>query len=66
MEKNNYELTTDITTGPYQYAFKTELDMFWYLDTHPPLGQQFTNHMGGYRQGRPSWVTPTSILCKSN
>jgi len=30
--------------------------MFRYLDTHPPLGQQFNNHMGGYRQGRPSWM----------
>jgi hypothetical protein len=56
LEKNNYELTTDITNGPYQYAFGTELDMFRYLDTHPPLGQQFNNHMGGYRQGRPSWM----------
>ncbi|CAI9635098.1 unnamed protein product [Alternaria burnsii] len=56
LEKNSYELTTDITNGPYQYAFGTELDMFRYLDTHPPLGQQFNNHMGGYRQGRPSWM----------
>ncbi|KAI4642224.1 hypothetical protein J4E93_007368 [Alternaria ventricosa] len=56
LQKNDYQLTSDITNGPYQYAFNTELDMFRYLDTHPPLGQQFNNHMGGYRQGRPSWM----------
>ncbi|KAH6866914.1 S-adenosyl-L-methionine-dependent methyltransferase [Alternaria rosae] len=30
--------------------------MLRYLDTHPLLGQQFNNHMSGYRQGRPSWM----------
>ncbi|KAI4951287.1 hypothetical protein J4E91_003996 [Alternaria rosae] len=37
-----------MTNGPYQCAFNTELDMFWSLDTHPPLGQQFNNHMRNF------------------
>ncbi|KAL1793217.1 hypothetical protein ACET3X_008199 [Alternaria dauci] len=56
LEKHNYELTTDIKNGPYQYAFGTDVDMFRYFEAHPPLGQQFNNHMGGYRQDRPSWM----------
>jgi hypothetical protein len=30
--------------------------MFAYMQAHPPMGQQFNHHMGGYRQGRPSWM----------
>lgn len=30
--------------------------MFEYLHAHPPMGKQFDHHMGGYRQGRPSWM----------
>ncbi|AEO63824.1 uncharacterized protein THITE_2039657, partial [Thermothielavioides terrestris NRRL 8126] len=28
------------------------------LMAHPPYGMQFNHHMGGYRQGRPSWMDP--------
>ena len=30
--------------------------MFAYLQAHPPMGPQFNHHMGGYSQGRPSWM----------
>ena len=30
--------------------------MFAYMQAHPPMGPQFNHHMGGYRQGRPSWM----------
>lgn len=58
MQKTNYEVPSNAKAGPYQYAFDTELNMFEYLHEHPPLGKQFDHHMGGYRQGRPSWMDP--------
>ena len=30
--------------------------MFEHLHANPPYGPQFNHHMGGYRQGRPSWM----------
>lgn len=45
-----------VDQGPYQYAFDTPLNFFAYLQANNPLGTQFNNHMGGYRQGRPSWM----------
>jgi hypothetical protein len=56
MAKNNYQLTNDVKTGPYQFAFNTEMSMFEWMNAHQPLGLQFNHHMGGYRQGRPSWM----------
>jgi hypothetical protein len=56
MEKTNYASPKDIAAGPYQYAFDTKMNMFEYMNAHQPLGQQFNHHMGGYRQGRPSWM----------
>jgi len=58
MEKTNYA-TPGADFGPYQDAFDTKLDMFRYMMAHQPLGKQFAHHMGGYRQGRPSWMDPT-------
>jgi hypothetical protein len=52
----NYEPSTDVESGPFQYAFNTKMDMMAYLQAHPPLGEQFNHHMGGYSQGRPSWM----------
>ncbi|KAF2875904.1 S-adenosyl-L-methionine-dependent methyltransferase [Massariosphaeria phaeospora] len=56
MAKNNYATPTDVAAGPYQYAFNTTMNMFEYMQTHQPLGTQFNHHMGGYSQGRPSWM----------
>ena len=58
MAQKDYETPTDVRAGPYQSAFETEMNMFEYLTNHPPLGQQFNHHMGGYRMGRPSWMDP--------
>ena len=46
------------TDGPYQSAYSTKLNFFQYLQANPPWGVQFNHHMGGYRQGRPSWMDP--------
>ncbi|KAH7122174.1 S-adenosyl-L-methionine-dependent methyltransferase [Dactylonectria estremocensis] len=46
----------------HEYAYlkkwkdPTDLNFFEHLHNNPPYGQQFHHHMGGYRQGRPSWM----------
>lgn len=56
LTQTNYATPTEVRSGAFQSAFKTEKNMFEYLTAHPPLGQQFNHHMGGYRLGRPSWM----------
>lgn len=56
MEKTEYAIPNDPDAGPYQDAFETKMNMFQYMMANPPLGMQFNHHMGGYRQGRPSWM----------
>ncbi|EFX00449.1 hydroxyindole O-methyltransferase [Grosmannia clavigera kw1407] len=53
---NGYKTPTDVSKGALQYAYATENNFFEHLHSHPPYGIQFNNHMGGYRQGRPSWM----------
>ena len=55
-----------MTDGPYQYAYDTELNFFEYLQAHPPYGEQFNYHMGGYRQGRPAWMDAGFYPVKEN
>jgi hypothetical protein len=52
----SYAEPNSASAGPYQYAYSTDLNMFAYMQAHPPMGPQFNHHMGGYRQGRPSWM----------
>ncbi|SPO07028.1 related to O-methyltransferase B [Cephalotrichum gorgonifer] len=54
--KTDYKTPNSISNGSLQYAYNTEHNMFEHLHANPPYGQQFNNHMGGYRQGRPSWM----------
>lgn len=56
MKQNNYKTPSSISDGPLQYAYKTKNNMFEHLHANPPYGLNFNNHMGGYRQGRPSWM----------
>ncbi|KAJ4378633.1 hypothetical protein N0V86_005503 [Didymella sp. IMI 355093] len=56
MQATSYANPSDGKPNPYQFAFRTEMNMFEYMHAHPPLGMQFDNHMSGYRQGRPSWM----------
>lgn len=54
--KNGYLEPKSAEDGPYQDAYNTQLNFFAYLQSNPPFGPQFNHHMGGYRQGRPSWM----------
>ncbi|KAF2453061.1 S-adenosyl-L-methionine-dependent methyltransferase [Lineolata rhizophorae] len=58
LQKYGFKNPESTTEGPYQYAYDTHHNLFGYLMAHPPLGMQFNHHMGGYRQGRPSWMDP--------
>ncbi|KAI1852185.1 hypothetical protein JX265_013038 [Neoarthrinium moseri] len=56
MQKTGYKTPNDVSNGPLQYAYQTKNNMFEHLHANPPYGLNFNNHMGGYRQGRPSWM----------
>ncbi|KAF9730110.1 Demethylsterigmatocystin 6-O-methyltransferase 8 [Paraphaeosphaeria minitans] len=64
LAQTNYATPADVRSGAFQSALKTEKNMFEYLTTHPPLGQRFNSHMGGYRLGRSSWMHPGSYPVK--
>ncbi|OTB02433.1 hypothetical protein M426DRAFT_322710 [Hypoxylon sp. CI-4A] len=53
-----YAHPTSLTDGPFQYAYKTELPFFAWLDQNPPYLQIFSSYMSAYRAGKPSWVDP--------
>ncbi|KAK4033599.1 Demethylsterigmatocystin 6-O-methyltransferase [Parachaetomium inaequale] len=55
---HQWQAPNDVANGPYQAAHSTPLNFFEWLQAHPPYGMQFNHHMGGYRQGRPSWMDP--------
>lgn len=56
LKSTGYKTPTSLTDGPFQHAHKTDLPFFAWLNAHPPYLQVFSNYMGGYRAGRPSWA----------
>ncbi|KAI9703066.1 MAG: hypothetical protein M1820_005938 [Bogoriella megaspora] len=52
----NYAHPTSLTDGPFQYAHKTQLPFFAWLDQNPPYLSKFNSYMSAYRAGKPSWV----------
>lgn len=55
-KKTSYREPHDVFDGPLQYGYKTKLDCFSHFAANPPYDLQFAQHMGAYRQGRPSWM----------
>jgi hypothetical protein len=55
-EKNDWKTPAGIAGGPLQMAYNTELNFFAHLQANPPYGEQFNSLMGGYHQGRASWM----------
>ncbi|KAL9086500.1 MAG: hypothetical protein Q9165_007116 [Trypethelium subeluteriae] len=53
-----YSLPTELTNGAFQYAHKTDLPFFAWLDKNPPYLSLFNSYMSAYRAGKPSWVDP--------
>ena len=54
--KKGYQEPTDMSDCSMQHAYSTKDNFFEHLMANPPYGLQFNQHMGGYRQGRPSWM----------
>lgn len=55
-DENDWKTPNSVLDGPYQHAYSTNLSFMAYLQANQPLGEQFNYHMGGYHQGRPSWM----------
>ncbi|KAF4853492.1 O-methyltransferase mpaG [Colletotrichum siamense] len=55
-KKTNYREPNDVFNSPLQYGYNTKLDCFSHFAANPPYDMQFAQHMGAYRQGRPSWM----------
>lgn len=64
--KNDWKTPNNISDGPYQYAFRTTNNLFENHQARPPYGEQFNLHMGGYHQGRPSWMDEGFYPIKEN
>ncbi|KAH6843416.1 S-adenosyl-L-methionine-dependent methyltransferase [Chaetomium sp. MPI-CAGE-AT-0009] len=58
LASHDWQTPNDVSHGPYQAAYNTTLNFFEWLQANQPYGAQFNHHMGGYRQGRPSWMDP--------
>lgn len=41
--------------GPFQYAWKSKMPFFPWLEAHPPNVTNFAQFMSAYREGKPSW-----------
>ncbi|KAI1259172.1 S-adenosyl-L-methionine-dependent methyltransferase [Xylariaceae sp. FL1019] len=55
LEKKGYKCPTNNLDTPYQAAHNTDLHWFAHLQSSPPHGQNFNDHMHGYLLGRPQW-----------
>ncbi|KAI8632195.1 S-adenosyl-L-methionine-dependent methyltransferase [Xylariaceae sp. FL1651] len=56
LREKGYKCPTDNLDTPFQVAHNTKLHMFAYLQSTPPHGQNFQDHMHAYLLGRPSWL----------
>jgi hypothetical protein len=57
-EKNGYHLPKSDIDGPFQYAHKSQLPFFPWLEANPPNLTNFAQFMSAYRAGKPSWFDP--------
>ncbi|KAF7531033.1 hypothetical protein G7054_g9279 [Neopestalotiopsis clavispora] len=55
--ENNFQNPIDSHNTSMQRAYKTDLDMFQWLQTIG-YGESFNNHMRAYAQGRLRWMDP--------
>lgn len=58
LKSTNYKNPTELTNGPFQFAHKTTLPFFAWLDQNPPYLSIFNNYMAAYRAGKPNWCDP--------
>ncbi|KAI0098505.1 putative O-methyltransferase [Daldinia grandis] len=58
IKRTEYLVPNNMLSGPFQYAYETDKNLFEHLQANPPYGGLFSLHMAGYRQGRASWMDP--------
>ncbi|KAI1246516.1 hypothetical protein MGN70_013416 [Eutypa lata] len=56
LREKGYTCPTDTVDTPFQAAHNTKLHAFAYLQSTPPHGQNFHDHMHAYLLGRPQWM----------
>ncbi|KAI8951012.1 S-adenosyl-L-methionine-dependent methyltransferase [Xylaria longipes] len=56
LREKGYTCPTDNLDTPFQVAHNTKLHIFDYLQSTPPHGQNFHDHMHAYLLGRPQWM----------
>ena len=56
-KSHGYKSPADPTDGPFQYAFKTNMNFWDYLSQHPEDAETFNTFMRASRTGKSSWVT---------
>jgi len=54
--KNGYKDLTDPKDGNWQFAKKTQLQFFEWLNENPKELASFSHHMAGYASDRGSWI----------
>jgi hypothetical protein len=55
LKDRGYKIPRDKKDTAYQIAHNTKLHWFEHIQSTPPHGQKFNDHMAGYLLGRPSW-----------
>ncbi|KAF2262889.1 hydroxyindole O-methyltransferase [Lojkania enalia] len=55
LKDRGYKIPRDKNDTAYQVAHNTKLHWFEHIQSTPPHGQNFNDHMAGYLLGRPSW-----------
>ncbi|RYP84309.1 hypothetical protein DL769_001224 [Monosporascus sp. CRB-8-3] len=56
LKNRGYTVSTDRYDTAYQIAHNTKLHWFEHMQSNPPHGQYFNDHMAGYHLGRPAWM----------
>lgn len=56
LKDRGYTCPTSNLDTAYQIAHNTKLHWFEHLQSTPPHGKNFNDHMFGYLQGRPEWT----------
>jgi hypothetical protein len=55
LKDRGYKIPTGKNDTAYQIAHNTKLHWFEHIQSTPPHGKNFNDHMAGYLLGRPSW-----------
>ena len=58
LKSTAFRSPTELTDGPFQFAHRTNLPFFAWLDQNSPYLSLFNSYMSAYRAGKSTWVDP--------